>query len=163
MSYLKNKTSNRVSVGPLKDGDRLVTDDKEMAELLNSAFCSFFTAEDTTNLPEAEHPFQGQPLTSVTFSMEKVRKKLRKLKPSAAPGPDKVWTRILHKFADVLAAPLAETYTRLMREVEVPNIWLRANVAADSRRAAKLTPPTTAPSALHVWWARSWSRWPRMR
>ena len=147
-SYLKQNRSNRVSVGPLKDGDRLVTDDKEMAELLNSAFCSFFTAEDTTNLPEAEHPFQGQPLTSVTFSMEKVRKKLRKLKPSAAPGPDKVWTRILHKFADVLAAPLAETYTRLMREVEVPNIWLRANVAAGFKKGSKADPSNYRPISL---------------
>ena len=28
-SYLKKKTSDRVSVGPLKDGERLVTDNRE--------------------------------------------------------------------------------------------------------------------------------------
>ena len=37
-SYLKKKTSNRVSVGPLKDGERLVTDDGEMAYILNNYF-----------------------------------------------------------------------------------------------------------------------------
>ena len=86
----------------------MVTDDKEMAELLNSAFCSFFTSEDTSNLPQAEQLFQGQPLTSIVYSEAKVKKKLKNLKPSAAPGPGKVWTRILHKFADILAKPLAE-------------------------------------------------------
>jgi hypothetical protein len=37
-SYLKKKTSNRFSVGPLKDGERLVTDDGEMAYILNNYF-----------------------------------------------------------------------------------------------------------------------------
>ena len=35
-SYLKKKTSNMVSVGPLRDGEDLVTDNKKMAETLNS-------------------------------------------------------------------------------------------------------------------------------
>ena len=35
-SYVKKKTANKVSVGPLKDGERVVTEDKEMADMLNS-------------------------------------------------------------------------------------------------------------------------------
>ena len=46
-SYLKKKSSNRVSVGPLKVGDRLVTDDTQMADILNNYFCSVFTHEGT--------------------------------------------------------------------------------------------------------------------
>ena len=38
-SYLKSKTSNRESVGPLKNSDKtLVTEDKMMAEMLNNFF-----------------------------------------------------------------------------------------------------------------------------
>ena len=42
-SYMKKQTSNRVSVGPLKDGDELVADSGRMAGMLNSFFCSVFT------------------------------------------------------------------------------------------------------------------------
>ena len=36
-SYIKKKSSNRVTVGPLKNlNGKLVTDDKEMADILNS-------------------------------------------------------------------------------------------------------------------------------
>ena len=58
-SYLKKKTSNRVSVGPLKDGDRMVSDDTEMANLLNNYFCSVFTNEDLSNMKELETVVQG--------------------------------------------------------------------------------------------------------
>ena len=53
-SYLKQNRSNRVSVGPLKDGDSLVTDDKEMAELLNNAF-------QKQNIPSRASPSPASP------------------------------------------------------------------------------------------------------
>ena len=53
-SYLKKKTANKVSVGPLMDGESLVSDDSEMAELLNTFFCSVFTSENLHDLPEPE-------------------------------------------------------------------------------------------------------------
>ena len=40
------------------------------------------------------------------FQAGKVKKKLKELRPSAAPGPDRVMTRVLHTMADVLASPL---------------------------------------------------------
>ena len=95
-SYLKNKTSNRVSVGPLKEGDRVVTDDKQMADMLNTYFCSVFTHEDLANMRNPEQLYRGEEtLSEVEFTAEKVKKKLSALKPTAAPGPDGVWTRIL--------------------------------------------------------------------
>ena len=45
-SYIKKKTSNKVTVGPLKTPDgKLVTDDKEMADILNRHYCNMFTKE----------------------------------------------------------------------------------------------------------------------
>ena len=59
--YMKKKTGNKVTVGPLKDSSgNLVTDDKLIAEQLNLFFCSVFTQEDTANVPEAENLFQGE-------------------------------------------------------------------------------------------------------
>ena len=92
-SYLKKKTSNWVSVGPLEDGDKLVTDNKDMAEMLNSWYCSVVTRENLLEMPEAEQLFTGEsPLISVKFMSKLVHKKLKELNPNAAPGPDGLWT-----------------------------------------------------------------------
>jgi DNA topoisomerase VI subunit B len=52
--YIKSKTKSRTTVGPLIDKDRkLVTGEKEMAEVLNKFFASVFTQESTQNVPRA--------------------------------------------------------------------------------------------------------------
>ena len=91
-SYMKKKTSNKVTVGPLKNSDgRLVTDDKEMADILNSHYCNMFTKENMASMPRVEKLYQGEDfLSSVNFTSENVTAKLKKLRPTAAPGPDKV-------------------------------------------------------------------------
>ena len=72
-SYLKKKVSNQVSVGPLKEGDELVTDEGRMAEMLNSFFCSVFTQEDLDELPQPEQLYHGEePFSNVTFDQETV-------------------------------------------------------------------------------------------
>ena len=51
-SYMKKKTSNKVTVGPLKTSDgKLVIEDKEMADILNRHYCNMFTREDHSNMP----------------------------------------------------------------------------------------------------------------
>jgi ribonuclease P/MRP protein subunit RPP40 len=148
-SYLKNKTSNRVSVGPLKDGDRLVTDDSEMAEMLNNYFCSVFTNENLANMREPEQLYRGDDLVEdVDFTDEKVKQKLSALKPTAAPGPDGVWTRILHQLADILAKPLAIIFSKLFQEGVVPDIWRRAHVCPVYKKGTKGDPGNYRPVSL---------------
>ena len=148
-SYLKKKTSNRVTVGPLKEGEELVTDHQQMANILNSFFCSVFTEEDMQNFPEIGQQYQGdEPLINVTFTSEKVREKLTKLKPSAAPGPDKIWAKVLHSLADVLAEPLAHVYKKLLEEGCVPTIWKTANVCPVFKKGSKGDPGNYRPISL---------------
>ena len=76
-------------------------------------------------------------LTEARFEPDEVKKKLVKLKPSAAPGPDGVWTRILHKMADVLAKPLSLIFTKLFADGCVPAIWKKANVCPLFKKGVK--------------------------
>ena len=57
-AYLKSKTCNRVSVGPLRGEEGLVTDDKGMAGMLNAQYTSVFTMEDTVSMSEPEYLFE---------------------------------------------------------------------------------------------------------
>ena len=67
-SYLKSKTSNRVSVGPLKDDNEMHSDDEKMSELLNTFFSSVFTKEDLSLLPQPKQVYLGSsPLTHAPF------------------------------------------------------------------------------------------------
>ena len=91
-SYMKRRTCNQVSVGPLKDSSgQLVTDDESMAEILNEFFCSVFTREDTTDVPNAEQLYhEEEPLVLVQITSAQVQKKLNSLKPNSTLGPDKL-------------------------------------------------------------------------
>lgn len=148
-SYLKKKTANRVTVGPLKSGEEVVTDHQEMADILNNFFCSVFTEEDLANIPEPEQLYHGEdPLTNVKFTRNKVKDKLAKLKPSAAPGPDKVWAKVLHSLADVLDEPLSHVYSKLFEEGFVPTIWRTANVCPVFKKGSKGDPGNYRPISL---------------
>ena len=148
-SYMKSKTSNKVSVGPLVGEDGIVTDDEEMARLLNLQYCNVFTREREDNMPEPEILYRGDdPLCDITFSSEDVRRKLGGLKPSTAPGPDGVWTRVLHSMADSLSGPLSVIYCKLFQEKSVPNVWLMANVCPIFKKGAKGDPSNYRPVSL---------------
>ena len=148
-SYLKKKTSNRVTVGPLKEGEELVTDHQQMANILNNFFCSVFTEEDMNNFPDIEPQYEGdEALNNVIFTGEKVKEKLARLKPSAAPGPDKVWAKVLHSLADVLAEPLALVFSKLLDEGCVPAIWRHANVCPVFKKGKKGDPGNYRPISL---------------
>ena len=149
-SYIKKKTSNRVTVGPLKDQeDNLITDDGKMANLLNSFFCSVFTREDTSSMPEAEQLYTGtDPLMEVEITEDKVKSKLVSLKPSSAPGPDSMWPRVLNRLADVLAKPLAIIYTKFLGQGTVPPVWKTANVCPIFKKGSKTEPGNYRPVSL---------------
>lgn len=137
-SYLKKKTSNRVSVGPLKDGDKLVTDNKDMAEMLNNWYLSVFTRENLEEISDAKQLFTGEsPLVSVQFTPKKVLEKLKELNPNAAPGPDGIWTKIIYSMAEVICVPLALIYAKCLEEGEVPPEWKTANVAPIFKKGSK--------------------------
>ena len=137
--YMKKKTGNKVSVGPLKDSSgNLITDDLMMAEQLNIFFCSVFTNEDCNNLPEAENLIAGKDaLEDCDITEEKVKAKLHRLKPNSAPGPDKLWPCVLQKLADVLPQPLAIVFTRCLGEETVPPDWKLANVTPIFKKGSK--------------------------
>ena len=130
---------------------KLITDDCKMAEMLNTFFCSVFTREDLSSLPEAEHYFQGEDserLRTVNITEEKVRKKLENLSPSSAPGPDKMWPRVLCSLAEELSYPLAIIYTRCLAHETVPPEWKTANVTPIFKKGAKGSPGNYRPVSL---------------
>ena len=126
-----------------------MTDHQMMCNMLNDFFCSVFTEENMEEMPKVPHQYEGeQPLTDVNITKENFRKKMSGLKPSAAPGPDKVWARVLHSLADVLAEPLAYVYNKLMEDGAVPDIWKIASVCPVFKKGSKGDPGNYRPISL---------------
>ena len=139
-SYVRNKTWARTNIGPLKSGDRLLTDNGEIASTLNYFFCSVFTKEDTANIPQADHIPSPSIVDDIIFTEEEVRRKIVNLKPGSAPGPDGVTTKILQDFGFHLSVPLTMIYNRSMTSGDVPEDWRVANVVPIFKKGAKNLP-----------------------
>ena len=54
--YNKSKHQDGNGVSPLKENGQLHSDSRRKAEILNKQFCSFFTSDDTTNIPKLPEP-----------------------------------------------------------------------------------------------------------
>jgi hypothetical protein len=94
-NYIKQRTRSRDPVGPLiTRGGSTITEDKEIAEELNTYFASIFTREDRTNLP-VKVPETEAKLGKIEITEAKVIKKIRKLRPDSAAGPDNIHPRLL--------------------------------------------------------------------
>ena len=135
---MSNATSNNQNVGPLKDGEELVSDNAQMAGLLNDFFGSVFTDEDTSSIPEAKPSYHGDaPLENIQFDVENVKKKIMNLKRCSAAGPDAITTRVLIECVDNVAAPLTTLFNKCLQEGHVPQDWKIANVTPIFKRGSK--------------------------
>jgi hypothetical protein len=89
-NYIKQRTRSRDPVGPLiPKAGTTITEDREIAEELNTYFASIFTKEDRTNL-QLKEPETAEKLQSIAITKAKVIKKIKKLRPDSDPGPDNI-------------------------------------------------------------------------
>ena len=106
-SYLKSRTSNRVTVGPLKDGVEIVTDNNKMAEMLNGFFSSVFTQEDVSDIPTPTPVYTGpDPLQSTPFQLNWSRIRLT----NSAHQQPRDLTKYVQNYFRQLSTPLLNLF-----------------------------------------------------
>ena len=86
--------------------------------------------------------------SALDITEDKVKMKLEKLKPNSAPGPDKLWPRVLQNLSAVIALPLSIVYTRCLAEGTVPPDWKLANVTPIFKKGSKGSPGNYRPVSL---------------
>ena len=127
-NYMKSKSKTKNGIGPLKSSSRaLITDEKDMAEMLNKFFATVFTKEDISNIPVRESETEIR-LENVTFTTSKIREKIRGLKTNSAPGPNGISVKLLQTAREELLGPLQIIYEKTLSTGIVPEDWREATV-----------------------------------
>ncbi|XP_062576944.1 uncharacterized protein LOC134238855 [Saccostrea cucullata] len=98
--YVKSKKQDSFGIAPLKSGNKLITDSKEKAGVLNKQFQSVFTKEEHGPMPKTSKTCKN-PIQAIKINVEGVRKLLSKVNPTKASGPDNIPNRILKECADL--------------------------------------------------------------
>ena len=125
-SYIKSLKIDTIGIPTLTKDNRLESDNKLKAEILNNQFKSVFTSENT-NLPQ--EPNTNIPaMPDIIITTEGVAKLLHGLNPNKATGPDEVPAKILQLAANELAPALSLIFQKSLTTGELPLSWLRANI-----------------------------------
>ena len=66
-------------------------------------------------------------LTGISFTKEDVYKMLKSLKQCKAPGPDKIYHRVLKELESEIVEPLFVIFKKSFRQSVIPSDWRRAN------------------------------------
>ena len=120
----------------------------DMANVLNDYFCSVFTREDQTNIPDIDTHHGDTYISDITFTRGAIKRKIMDLKPTSAPGPDQLPVRLLQEFVDEIAPVLATIFTKSLQLGQVPTEWRLANVTPIHKKGAKGTPGNYRPVSL---------------
>lgn len=104
----------------------LVCEGSSLAGKINDTFISVM--KDYSPLKDCVHVLtdDDQPISVTEMS---VARKLRAVSTSRAGGPDDLSNWVLKKFADILAAPIADILNTSFSECRVPHVWKLADVS----------------------------------
>ena len=124
------------TVGLLKttEGDP-ISPGQDTADALNGYFTSMFTTEDA-ELPVMKDVFVGadeEKISDIIITEEEVLKRLQKLDPVKAPGPDGISPSILKELSNELCKLLTKVFQLSTSESSVPEDWWPTSVRFSKR------------------------------
>lgn len=147
-SYIKSKKQESFGVAPLKNKDGFIhSDSKSKAEILNDQFCSVFTEENMSCMPD-KGPSPHPTMDRIIIQTKGVFKQLAGLNPHKATGPDCIPTAILRIGAEELAPIFTRLYQTSLDSGEVPIDWRDAQIVPVFKKGEKHLPSNYRPVSL---------------
>ena len=147
-NYVKSKSKNKESIGPLKKGPNLTNDPKDMCNILNDYFASVFTVDNTILNEEYAMKNKGCEIHNICINRDKVIKVISDLKPNTSKDPNGFTNRLLKDFKSELAEPLSIIFKHCLKNGYVPKDWKIANVCPIFKKGQKSEPSNYRPVSL---------------
>ena len=93
-NFIKSRKKDSTGVAPLKKDGLTFSDSLNKANIMGDQFCSVFTQEDISDLPDLG-PSQTPRVPPIKVNIKGVQKLLKDIKPHKATGPDNIPGRLL--------------------------------------------------------------------
>ena len=125
-SYAKSFSKVKHSISTLLNGEKkLVTDSKDLADILQTQFCSVFS---DPNCPDKSMPeFALPPITTedreLVLSTELIEEAISEIKLDSAPGPDGIPAILLKRCVGSLSKPIHLLWSESMSLGQVPSYY----------------------------------------
>ena len=123
-SYAKSFSKVKETITTLLNGEKkLVTEKKDLANILQTQFCSVFSdpACPDKTMPEfAMTPIISRD-TDLTLTLDNIKDAISELKLDSAPGPDGIPSVLLKRCASSLAEPICLIWSESMSSGVVPS------------------------------------------
>ena len=145
--YIKSKRQDGNGVSPLKENGQLHSDSRRKAEILNNQFCSFFTSEDTKDIPKLPGPPNTE-MPKFKITVQGVTKLLEGLNGGKASGPDELPNLILKNAANEISPFLKIIFDQSLQTGKLPDDWVEANVAPVFKKRDRHSPANYMPISL---------------
>ena len=148
--YIGEKKVLKSTIGPLLSAEgEVITNEKEMADILNDYFASVFTVEENGNeQATANQMTAAAQLFLIDITEEDVMRVIDKLKICKSPGPDKIYPRVLKEVKEVICKPLCVIFNLSLRTGKVVRGWKLANVTPLFKKGDKSNPGNYRPISL---------------
>ncbi|PKU47605.1 rna-directed dna polymerase from mobile element jockey-like [Limosa lapponica baueri] len=147
--YVSKKRKVKESVLLLMSS-KLVTTDKEKAEVLKNLFASIFSDNLSSHTSGVDVP-QGRDWGSKLPAMvreDQVCDHLRNLNIWKTVRPEEPYLRALRELADVVAKPLSMIFEKSWQSGEVPGDWKKGSIAPTFKKGRKEDPRNYRPISL---------------
>ena len=141
-SLLKSVYSNselNETIPPLTDGDRIITDAKEKAQLLNEFFVSASTIDESKGtLPDTPHLLNNPDmLENIIITEKDVEDQIKVLDCNKAFGPDEISPYFLKKGGPQIISSLTQLFNHSISTKRYPFLWKMANVIPLHKKDSK--------------------------
>ncbi|MCG8033368.1 MAG: reverse transcriptase family protein, partial [Candidatus Thiodiazotropha taylori] len=114
---------------------------------MGDQFCSVFTEEDTSDLPDLG-PSHTPSVPPIKVNIKGVLKLLKDIKPHKASGPDNIPARLLKEAAEELAPGLTHLFQISIDSGKIPHDWKSALVTPVFKKGNRSGPSNYRPISL---------------
>lgn len=158
-STIKNAKQDTQGIAPLLENDKLITDSRGQANVLNRQFQSVFTPMNPLKLGQlcsmkTKHLFsttklpQYPKMPDISISVGGVQKLLSTLQIGKACGPDDLKPIVLKNLSVQIAPLVTKLFQKSLDTGTIPSDWTKANVTPLFKKGDKSNPANYRPISL---------------
>ena len=147
-AYNKLSPSKNRTPAELKNNNSTATTSLEKADMLNSAFASFFTSPTASCSTPEEMSTPNCSLSDIECTQEEVHHLLSSCKPNTASGPDGISSQMIRGTATAISPTITKIFNRSLKQSRVPDLWKVSNVTPIPKDGDPTSPSNYRPISL---------------